>query len=438
MFPMCPTSLEGRVGSKKSHNTEDTAQTMNGPILFRFGLDGNRHVRFSQPEPQPRKTPSDPPCPSLPRGRPTNQMHGNRKGSRAPSPYPGVRERAFTREGEGMTSIVRNRSVSPTTEEQSLRRVSFPPPSDLLCKTASPPPPGSPHLDLPSNQKQSKSKDDRTTPSSTTSCNRSRAPSPYPRSRLPLPTRQVSFPDPEELPHRTLPPLRATNQKQSKTNGSSTSSSSSSSSRSRAPSPHPLSRAHRKQILQQLEASRTGHRDGPYQRQINDKNDMALALVSAKTNVYLNDFHRAATTDRAVLPFMNPRPSGWPSDTREAAAASTGDDDQAEAPKKQKQQQSFQEYWDEFEGFNEHRRHSDGEIRTEYQANVTKAPEPTPQKQQPGQEQTPKQDIGQFWDAFEDFNIVQIPKGYYDAEEAESTESRRGGGWLSRWFGRGH
>ncbi|KAK8080273.1 hypothetical protein PG997_008091 [Apiospora hydei] len=198
------------------------------------------------------------------------------------------------------------------------------------------------------------------------------------------------------MAHRTLPPLRPTNQKQSKRNGSSSSSSfsssssSSSTSRSRAPSPHPLSRAHRKQILQQLESSRTGHWNGLRQPQTsNDNEDIASSPVSSKTNVYLDDFHQAATTDRAVLPFMNPQPNSSLSSGAQDAKTSTEEDAQAQEPaqQQQEQEQSFQEYWDKFE----------------------------------------------------DFNVAQIPQGYYDADEAESTESRRaGGGWPSSWFGRGH
>ncbi|KAK8080272.1 hypothetical protein PG997_008090 [Apiospora hydei] len=139
MFPMFPTRSEGRSGSKKDRNTEeDATQTM-----IRSNVNGfeytirishrveSRHIRFSQSDSLPHKTASDP---SLPRGQPTNQMNGNREGSRAPSPYPEVRGRTTTREADGAGSVVRSRSLSPAGEGQSQGLVTFPPPRTCLAR----------------------------------------------------------------------------------------------------------------------------------------------------------------------------------------------------------------------------------------------------------------------------------------------------------------
>lgn len=295
-------------------------------------------------------------------------------------------------ESEASTNNSRHMTPSPVRPAAS-RHINIPQPEELPHKI--PPPPGSVNCnDQPAHQKQG-------------SGSRYRAPSPYPSPRgraticqipsiiitksqpsLHAVSPHVSFPEFGELPHRTLPPLRPTNQKQSKSRVSS-SSSSSASDRSRAPSPYPLSRAHRKEILQELEASRTGHRNGIHHSTAGMKGVQDIP----------------ATLDRAALPFMNPQPNLADlrsSNTRDAATSTT-EDDQAQQPKQQQEQRSLQEFWDSFEDFNEHRYDSIGEIRPEY---VT----------------------------FEDDDVDQIPQSHYDAE---STESRRRGGWFSRWFGSG-
>ncbi|KAK7956468.1 uncharacterized protein PG986_005690 [Apiospora aurea] len=291
MFPMFPTRSEGRPCPKKDRNTEeDTTQTMIGSNVNGFEYTirishrvAERRVRFPQFDSLPHKTPSDP---ALAWGRPTNQMNGDHEGSRAPSPYPGARGRTTAREADGMSSVAPSRSLSPATEGQSQGRVSFP--QDLPRKTASPP--GSSLVNPHTNQKHSKSSS-----TASSSNDRSRAPSPYPGSR-----RLISFPDTEERAHRTLPPLRPTNQKQSKRDGSSSSSSSPSTSRSRAPSPHPLSRAHRHQIIQQLESSRTGHWNGLRQPEAsNDNKDIASSTVPSKTNV--SPLHESPAEQQLVV-----------------------------------------------------------------------------------------------------------------------------------------
>lgn len=374
-------------------------------------LAASRHVGIPQPEGLPRKTPS-PPVPvdwyAICNDQPTNQKQGHSSRSRAPSPYPTSRGRATT----CLTPSTIITKSQPSLRPRSEGQWHFFPQFEVADKPSS----------------------------SSSSCNRSRDPSPSPGPRghqetrtdrrlsssSPKPEsrrhhRQVSFPEPGELPHRTLPPLRHTNQKQSKSNSSTSSSSSSSSSpseRSRAPSPYPLRRAPRKEILQEFEASRTDHRDG----------------IHHSTTTGLKDAQGApATPDRAALPFMNPQPSLvglCSSNTRDAATPT--EDGQMQQPKQQQEQQpSFQEFWDSFEGFNEHRYYPEGETRPEYKVNdttTTSASESAPEKQQ---------DISKAWETFEDLDIGQVPQGRYDAESTESTESRRQGGWFSRWFGSG-
>ncbi|KAK8042386.1 hypothetical protein PG994_012869 [Apiospora phragmitis] len=481
---MFPTRPEIACGPKKDRDA-DATQTMDEAAvkpmnlkyliyMTRFGSAGNRHIDLPEHESTPLEVMhSDHLEYSLRRGRPTNQKHGNRVGSRAPPlPCP-----------PGAPQPPGGRRPPP--------HVTFPHLWDLPCRAA--PTPDSSLLALPTNQKQSKSNEDRSSSSSSLSSsgNRSRAPSPYPGPRgrtnrqtdqdtsiskkrpdSPYPDmesrcpRHVSFPEVEELLRRELPPLRPTNQKQSKSNGSS-SSSSSSSSRSRAPSPRPLSRANRKQVLQQLESSRTGHCNGirpSSARMLDVPPNFMSSNPHAQLGNNNNNNHRAATTDRAVLPFMNPQPSGLifhfgssssgsrSSNNRDAATAT--EDDHARQ-QKQQQERDVQEYWDKFESFNEHRYHPSGETRPEYKvaaagnatkvtiainskkedSTATRATEPVPEKQQKqGQIQ---QDIGKDWEAFEHLDLAKSPQGPYNAEEAESTESRQGSSWFSSWFGIG-
>ncbi|KAK8028415.1 hypothetical protein PG991_005471 [Apiospora marii] len=381
-------------------NTNDGRRMTPSPVR----PAASQHISIPQPEELPHKTPSLS-GPVDCNDRPVHQKQDHESRSRPPSPYPSSPGCATTSQ---TPSIVITRSQFTF----SLRSGGQGPTFHAISPQAKESPHKAPPVSLidwalfqPTDPRQSMSKEDI----------RTRALSPYPGPRGRQETRtskgrdssspklkrrclvhQVSFPEPEQLPHRTHSPVRPTNQKQSRSRVSSSSSSSSSSSlsgRSRAPSPHPLSRPHRKEILQELEASRTGHPNGIHH-----------------STIGMKDVHNTApaTIDRAALPFMNPQPSLADlrlSNSRVAATSKT-EDDQVQQPKQQrKEQRSFQEFWDSFEDFNEHRYDSDGEIRPEY---VT----------------------------FEDVDIDQIPQGHYAGKEAEPTESRRDG-WFSRWFGSG-
>ncbi|KAK8127882.1 hypothetical protein PG984_008990 [Apiospora sp. TS-2023a] len=375
----------------------------------------SRHISIPRPEELPHRTPS-----------PTNQKLGDGSRCRAPSPYPSSQGRATTCQTPSVVITKRQPPSSPRPEGQipTLHAV-FLQAEELPHKTPSTSCPISWSHVQPTNQKQFIPKGDKSS-SSSSSGRRSRAPSPYPGCRgrqesiissrqsswSPKPEgsgllRHVSFPQPDELPHKTQAPVRPTNQKQSKSSVSSSSSSSSpSSDRSRAPSPYPLSRAHRKEILQELEASRTGHRNGIRHSTTGMKDDV-------------QDI--PAGPDRAALPFMNPQPSLInlrSSNTRDSATTMTEDDQVQQPPKQQKEPRSFQEFWDSFEGFNEQRYCPDGEPRPEYK-------ESAPENQQ---------DISNAWETFESVDVDHIPQGHYNAE---STESRRRGRWFSRWFGSG-
>ncbi|KAK7958596.1 hypothetical protein PG988_013444 [Apiospora saccharicola] len=395
---------------------ESEANTNNGTCVTSPSRPAtSRHISIPRPEELPHRT-----------SYPTNQKQGDESRCRVPSPYPSSRGLVTPCQTLRVVITKSQPPSSPRPEGQipTLHAV-FPQAEELPHKTPSTSCPIAWSNVQPTNQKQFIPRRDKSS-SLSSSGRRSRAPSPYPGCRgrqesiissrqsscSPKPDgsgllRHVSFPQLDELPHKTQAPVRPTNQKQSKSSVSSSSSSSSSSSdRSRAPSPYPLSRAHRKEILQELEAYRTGHRNGIYR-----------STTVMKDNV--PDI--PAGPDRAALPFMNPQPSLInlrSSNTRDAATSMT-EDGQVQQPAKQHQEQrSFQEFWDSFEDFNEHRYYPDGETRPEYKESASEN----------------QQDINKVWETFEDVEVDHIPQCHYDAE---STESRRRGRWFSRWFGSG-
>ncbi|KAK6828279.1 hypothetical protein PG987_011620 [Apiospora arundinis] len=309
-------------------------------------------LEMSHREAASSSTPSLEESSSILRGRPTHQKHGSSNKTRAPSPYPG-----------------RRRPV-----------VSFDNSAELPCREKAPSPEPTPQSNLRKRPThQSHSRGDK----------RSRSPSPYPGMKH----RRVTFPPFWEMPIKTgFPNLDLpSNQKQFKKGGSREGSS-----RSRPSSPHPSSRAHRKQILQELEASRTGHRDGHYHR-------TTRMSGPPYTMLGLMDIDHGKATNPALWPTVSPYPGR---DIYITPNVSPSPNNTQDVEKDD--------------------------------SNTTTAIEPIMEEKQQDQEQDQDedQDEGGFWDTFEDFNVPQIPQSHYYSEEVESTEPRREGGgwWFSRWF----